>query len=348
MSLVVTRLNGGLGNQLFQYAAGRALALRYGATLKLDLRVFPHYPLRRYELDKYPIQAMIATDGELRAFGDGATSPRPGCTRYHEPHFHFDPEVYGAAPPVQLIGYWQSERYFQHISDLIRREFTPVDPLDAENEQALANILHSTAIAVHVRRGDYVSNPVIAARHGAPSLGYYRRAMDYVASRVSDPVFYLFSDDPDWACSNVHYPAPIVPMTINAPDRGFRDMQLMSACKHFILANSSFSWWGAWMNEASDKIVVAPTPWFLNKDLDTRDLLPAGWIAMPAYDQRPPRQVMRLESNSQRRLPAHNGQRSRWRHVWIGSRIVGSISKLIRRSAFSSRCIRCLRFFLSE
>ena len=285
MNLVVTRLNGGLGNQFFQYAVGRALAMRYGATLELDLSVFANYPLRRYELDKYPIRATIASEEELMMFGDGPASPRPGCARYYEPHFHFDPGVHGAAPPVQLFGYWQSERYFQHISDSIRRELTPIEPLDAENEQALASIRHSTSIAVHVRRGDFVSNPVTAAHHGIPSLGYYRRAMDYVASRVADPVFYVFSDDHDWVRDNLRHAAPLVPMTVNGPERGFRDIQLMSACKHYILANSSFSWWGAWMNASSDRIVIAPTPWFLDKGLDTRDLLPPDWIVMPAHDR---------------------------------------------------------------
>ncbi len=285
MNLVVTCLNGGLGNQFFQYAVGRALALRYDATLKLDLSVFPEYPLRRYELDKYPIRATIATADELMMFRDGPAGWSTGCTRYREPHHHFDPAVRGAVPPVQLIGFWQSERYFRHIADTIRREFTPTAPMDAENERVLANIRQSNAIAVHVRRGDYVTNPSAAVRHGVPSLGYYRRAMDHVASRVADPVFYVFSDDHDWVRDNLRQPAPMVHVTVNGPERGFRDVQLMSACKHHILANSSFGWWGAWMNTSSDKIVIAPTPWFLDKELDTRDLLPPGWIEIPAYDQ---------------------------------------------------------------
>jgi hypothetical protein len=285
MNLVVTRLDGGLGNQLFQYAVGRALALRYGATLKLDLSVFPSYPLRRYELDKYPIRATIATEDELMMFGDDPASSASGCKRYREPHFPFDPAVFGAAPPVQLIGFWQTERYFRHIADTIRRELTPIKPMDTENERALANILHSRSVAVHVRRGDYVSNPVTAAHHGVLSPSYYKRAMDYIASRVSDPVFYVFSDGHDWVRDNLRHPAPLVQITVNGPERGFRDIQLMSACKHHILANSSFGWWGAWMNASRDKIVIAPTPWFLNKALDTRDLLPPSWVVMPVYDQ---------------------------------------------------------------
>jgi len=285
MNLVVTRLDGGLGNQFFQYAVGRAQALRYDATLKLDLSVLTEYPLRRYELDKYPIRATIATADELMMFGDGPAGPSTGCTRYREPHYHFDSAVRGAAPPVQLIGFWQSERYFRHIADTIRHELTPIEPMDSENERALANILQSNAIAVHVRRGDYVTNPLAAAALGVLSLGYYRRAMDSVALHVADPVFYVFSDDHDWVRDNLRHPAPLVQMTVNGPEQGFRDIQLMSACKHHILANSSFSWWGAWMNTSPDKIVIAPTPWFLDKGLDTRDVLPPGWTAIEAYDQ---------------------------------------------------------------
>jgi hypothetical protein len=290
LSFVVTRLHGGLGNQFFQYAAGRALALRYGAALKLDIGIFVEYTLRRYELDKYPIQATIATEEELSAFAHEPQKGRVGRlidtisgrsrpTRYREPKC-FDPALFGLSVPIHLTGYWQSERYFQHISETIRRELTPVAPLDADNERALTDILRSSSIAVHVRRGDYLKSAV----HGTLPVGYYRRAMDYMASRVSKPVFYVFSDEPSWVHENLHHPAPLVQMNINGPERGFRDIQLMSACQYHILANSSFSWWGAWMNTSSEKIVIAPKPWYLRKQIETPDLFPEGWVAIPTYD----------------------------------------------------------------
>jgi hypothetical protein len=263
--------------------------------LKLDISRFTNYRLRRYELDRYPIEAAIATEKELLTIagdtGNGRRSlPKDTLaarywTQYREPHFHFDPAVHDVIPPVHLIGYWQSERYFQHISDIIRRELTPIESPDSKNERALEKILGSTSVAVHVRRGDYVDNPVTAAYHGVPSVKYYTSAMDYIASRVSNAIFYVFSDDLHWASQNLGQLAPVELMTADGPDCGFRDIQLMSACKHHILANSSFSWWGAWLNTSSNKIVIAPTPWFLNNALDTRDLLPRGWIRMPAHNE---------------------------------------------------------------
>jgi len=299
MTIVVTRLIGGLGNQFFQYTAGRALALRYNAALKLDVSGFESYPLRRYELVKYPIEATIATPEELAMFGGdpdtgrvvqfvnaatGRSGQKPGYTRYREPHFHFDPALFGAAPPVHLLGYWVTDRYFRHIADRIRRELTPKEPLNDDNRRALARIQSTFSVAVHIRRGDYVSNPVTTAYHGLLPLGYYRRAMDYIAERVSDPVFFVFSDDIGWVKDNLRHPVAMEMMSINRADQGHRDLQLMTACRHHILANSTFSWWGAWMSESAAKIVIAPTPWFLNMSLDTRDLLPGGWTAMEAYD----------------------------------------------------------------
>jgi hypothetical protein len=289
--VVVTHLIGGLGNQFFQYAVGRSLALRYGVTLKLDIGGFMNYPLRPFELDKYPIEALIATEDDLIPFGihlkNGVcepTAPQPNYTHYHERHFRFDRAVKRVAPPVYLSGHWQSERYFKHIASTIRRELTPKEAMDAANQKALDSILRSTSVAVHIRRGDYVANPITAAYHGVPTISYYRRAMDYIAMRTADPVFYLFSDDPEWTHENIRHNAPVVQIAINKPDRGYRDVQLMSACKHYVIANSSFGWWGAWMNSSPKKTVIAPTPWFLKSEIDTRDLLPADWITLPAHD----------------------------------------------------------------
>jgi hypothetical protein len=144
----------------------------------------------------------------------------------------------------------------------------------------LGSIKQTTSVSLHVRRGDYVTNTTTAQFHGTCSLAYYHAAVDYIAAQVSDPHFFVFSDDLDWVAKNL----PILHLTtlvdVNGPDRGVADMSLMTACQHHIIANSSFSWWGAWLNPSTRKIVVAPKRWFNQVGHDTRDLLPESWVKL--------------------------------------------------------------------
>lgn len=291
MTTVTVRLIGGLGNQLFQYAAARALALRHGAQVKLDLSGFESYGLRRYELDSYSIAASIATPDELAAIDarqpTGALldrllsrlRPRP-AQHYREPHFHYDPELARQALPIFMDGYWQSERYFADAADVIRRDLTPRDALEPNNAAVAAEIGQVNAVSLHVRRGDYVSNSHTNAYHGVCSLDYYRAAVAHIRSTVAEPHLFVFSDDHDWTRENLKLDLPTTYVIANSADRGFRDMQLMSLCRHHVIANSSFSWWGAWLNPSPEKIVVAPALWFAASENDTRDLVPAAWTRL--------------------------------------------------------------------
>lgn len=175
-------------------------------------------------------------------------------------------------------GYWQSERYFVDAADIIRAEFKPRLALEPENAATAAAIDGVTAVSVHVRRGDYVTDKVTNAYHGVCSLDYYRAAIARIAERVASPHLFVFSDDHAWVQENLRSNYPTTYVTANSPDRGYRDMQLMSRCRHHIIANSSFSWWGAWLNPRPDKVVVAPARWFIDKSNDTRDLLPGEWL----------------------------------------------------------------------
>ncbi|WP_300156628.1 alpha-1,2-fucosyltransferase [Solidesulfovibrio sp.] len=273
---------------MFQYAAGRALAAKFDAGLVLDILDYAHDTLRHYELNRLCVQCQIYTEnapkylprrpGRLQKLFVRLSGRRPRAV-YWETGFSYNAAFETLRPPVYLDGYWQSERYFCDIADILRREFSPAALPSAANAALLERIrADAGAVSLHVRRGDYVSNPVTAAYHGACSLEYYRRAVDHVAGRVTAPHFYLFSDDPDWVRENLRLAHPCTVVDGNADD-GAADMALMRACAHHVVANSSFSWWGAWLGENPEKIVVAPRHWF-REPKDTRDLIPSQWIAL--------------------------------------------------------------------
>ena len=199
---------------------------------------------------------------------------------YREPHFHFDPSFASLKAPVHLMGYWQSPRYFGEIADVLRRDFTPLTPLDPANAAVAAQIDACDSVSLHVRRGDYVANPTTAKYHGICSIDYYQSAIALMRRKVASPHLFVFSDDPDWVRDNLAFDVPTTFVAANSADHGYRDMQLMTRCKHHILANSSFSWWGAWLNPSSDKIVIAPKNWFAAPGIDTRDLVPEAWIRL--------------------------------------------------------------------
>jgi hypothetical protein len=297
--LVITRLIGGLGNQMFQYAAARALALRRGAALKLDLSGFSVPGVgtkRRYELGSLRIQANAATEAELAHFGPSRKLRPVRLARarrllrinwrrrawpvYQEPHFHFDPTITELSPPVYLDGFWQSEKYFSDIAETLRQEFTPAVAFDSENAAVAKHIDVVNAVSLHVRRGDYVTDTTTNRYHGICSPDFYRRAVDYVAIRLERPHLFIFSDDQQWTRANLRFALPMTFVDVNSPDRGYRDMQLMARCRHHIVANSSFSWWGAWLSPPRGKIVVAPRHWFSASSNDTRDLIPPNWVRL--------------------------------------------------------------------
>ncbi|HVN40475.1 MAG TPA: alpha-1,2-fucosyltransferase [Myxococcota bacterium] len=290
--MIVTRISGGLGNQMFQYAAGRRLALARATGLLLDLSPLddPRVATPRcYELHAFPIRAAIASAAELEAIAPrrdslAARIARRACgarrSAATERHFHFDPEVLDLPDGSCLHGYWQSERYFADVADDVRRELTVERPATGRNAELLERIDACNAVSVHVRRGDYVSLPPVRATHGVCPLDYYERAARTLAERVADPVFFVFSDDPDWVRDHLRLDGEMVQVDHNRPEAGSEDMRLMSRCAHHVIANSTFSWWGAWLDPRPEKIVVAPRRWFEDGDRDTSDLVPAGWIRL--------------------------------------------------------------------
>lgn len=288
--MIVVRLTGGLGNQMFQYAAGAALAARHGVELYLDLSWFPTQTLRQYELGVFSLPAKQAPDRILEKI----VSPRfsmilglakrlglslPFIPLFKEPHFHYFQGMKSVTPPALIVGSWQSEKYFQEIANEVRSFFSFSNLADEPNKRMLDIINQAdAAVSIHIRRGDYVSNSYTNQEHGTCSPTYYEKCIQSIASRVESPHFFVFSDDPDWVRGNFNTsPHPMTPVDINDETSGHLDMMLMSACDHHVIANSSFSWWGAWLNPSSDKIVYAPARWFRNSSHNTNDIIPESW-----------------------------------------------------------------------
>jgi hypothetical protein len=286
---------GGLGNQMFQYSLGRRLAIDNGVPLKLDLTFFSsqdsrtHDTPREYALSGWALRADVATAADLALFSEPARNrfsrmlhrfmPRPRGHIVREEGFGYQPCVLAARPPSLLVGYWQSERYFAAIAATLRAEFTLHKPAC----EHIAGFLHTLpdpgAISLHVRRGDYVRNEQTHAYHGVCSVDYYLQACNAIARRVPKPRFIVFSDEPEWAINHLRLPWPTTVVRHTAACVPHGDMWLMSRCSHHIIANSSFSWWGAWLGQNPEKIVVAPKRWF-NVDHDTSDLIPPSWVRL--------------------------------------------------------------------
>ena len=287
--MVIVRLIGGLGNQLFQYALGRTLAERHATQLKLDIRGYESYALYSYALDRFNIIESFATPDEVRRLrGRGWIAERlPRRLQKLNPfrkgsyilerRFSFDPAVLRSPDDIYLDGYWQSEKYFKNLESVLRREFSVRDSLTGHNRELAARIAACNAVSLHVRRGDFASDPKTRRVHGLCSLDYYQAAVRRIAESVPQPHFFFFSDEPEWAAANLRVDHPVTIVTGNDASHSYEDLRLMSLCRHHIIANSSFSWWGAWLNANPDKIVIAPTRWFAGARHDTRDLLPPAW-----------------------------------------------------------------------
>jgi hypothetical protein len=292
--MILSRIIGGLGNQMFQYAAGRALSLRRGQPLRLDISDFKGYGLHQgFELPRvFTCELEIATEQDVRDFLGWRGSRfgrkfsfRPKFRILHggslvvEPHFQYWPGISEVSRNAYLTGYWQSEKYFSDVAEIIRADFAFREQLSRPNVLLAERVRHSMAVSLHVRRGDYLTDPSANAAHGLCSLEYYRSAIEHIAARVANPEFFIFSDDIAWARSNLDIPFPRHFVDHNQGAESYNDMHLMSLCRHHIIANSSFSWWGAWLNARQDKIVVAPRKWFAKTD-SIEHLLPAGWLAL--------------------------------------------------------------------
>lgn len=292
--MIIVKLMGGLGNQMFQYAAARRLSLRHQTELKLDLSFLEEntdvITQRKYELGQLNIRAGIATAREVAEFTGkgkhrlarmlGKLTRRPDLSRtfVREPSFDFWPGLFEAPDNSYLEGYWQTEKYFKEIADVIREEFLVLTEQDQWNLAMAERIKTANSVSIHVRRGDYVSSSSTNEFHGTCSLDYYRDAVAMISEMLPSPSFFVFSDEPEWVKANLELPENATYMDHNPPDKGCEDLRLIGLCRHCIIANSSFSWWGAWLGNTPGKTVIAPRRWFNVPDINTDDLIPEAWI----------------------------------------------------------------------
>ncbi|MCC6447868.1 MAG: alpha-1,2-fucosyltransferase, partial [Chitinophagaceae bacterium] len=197
-----------------------------------------------------------------------------------EKNLSFDENILKTPSDVYLEGYWQTEKYFKEISDILRKEFTFKIPPSEANQRMLDTIRLHNSVSIHIRRTDYITDPASSKDMGFCDIPYYKRAVSYLAERVADPHFYVFSDDMNWVRSNFALNFPVTYVDLNNADTNYEDMRLMSSCKHNIIANSTFSWWGAWLNSSEKKIVIAPKKWFNDTSKKSTDLVPENWIKL--------------------------------------------------------------------
>ena len=297
--MICVQLLGGLGNQMFQYACGRALAYKHQTELLLDTSRLQNrkdgsgFTERSFELGIFDIHAREANTTDIKSLKPflyrlaNVISIRTGfhgiqASKYFiENEYSYNGSIEKTGKDCFLSGYWQSNRYFKNIESIIREEFKFNQVLNLENENRLAQIKHKNSVSMHIRRSDFLNNKYHDS-HGTCSIEYYNKAVEYIAKRISSPFFFIFSDDIKWALENLNLSYPCEFIFGNTGKQSFIDMQLMSLCKHNIIANSSFSWWGAWLNQNVEKIVVSPKQWLVDekKNAQTIDLIPEKWLKL--------------------------------------------------------------------
>ena len=290
--MIIVRLKGGLGNQMFQYALGRALQHRRGDELRLDVTyllgdsVFKWDVPRNYELDVFQIQPAFAYIPRLlrrapRRLGDAEAVPRKQSF-VAENEFGFHPEILDlTAPNLYLDGYWQSQSYFAGIADEILDAFRFRMPLSPSGREMARTIASVNSISVDVRRGDYIS--VESSRNALGFVGedYYRRGIDWIKVNIPDPQLFVSSDDLPWCREHLKFDLPITWLDQNYAGWKFSEkLQLMSMCKHFLISNSTFAWWAAWLARNDQKLVACPRKWFRDEYFDSKDLIPASWLKL--------------------------------------------------------------------
>lgn len=288
MSIYI-KLSGGLGNQLFQYALGRSLAIKNCCPLYLDTTWFNNIPdgstHRDILLKNLNIEAnFIDSEGSCEKI----IKNRNWFNFFHknlkteQTHYRYESKISKVRLPIYLNGYWQSYKYFEHFRHQLLKELTPkVSPNDVYINYKHLIQREKNPIAVHIRRGDYITSESASKIHGTLPISYYQNGINELQKRSPKQNFFFFSDDIQWVKKqflkqkNFHYIEPA-----DQQESAVQELHLMSLCKDYIIANSSLSWWGAWLGTHPEKIVIAPNKWTANLDCESIDLIPQEWILL--------------------------------------------------------------------
>ncbi len=283
--MIIIRIHGGLGNQMFQYALGLALSEAHGTALKIDSSYLAsvNQSGRDFRLHGFSVTPVEATAAEIRSYTGTMQKildhVRPASVkkRIMEKTAGFDPNIL-TMKNSYFDGHFQSEQYFKGHEVTVRKNFTLKDPFGPAAQKIARHIRSAQhATSVHIRRGDYVTIPKVARVHGVLPLTYYEAAMQKVVEYAPNAHFFISSDDIGWAKDNFSKKYPIT--FVSSPEiSDCEELTLMGLCAHHIIANSTFSWWGAWLNPKPEKIVIAPKNWFSDPNRTLPDLIPPKWI----------------------------------------------------------------------
>jgi len=259
--VIIIEGTGGLGNQLFQYAFGKTLAIKHNTVLKFNIKNFVN-------------EDTVTNTLYLKHFNIdlNTTMSTEGLKIVNEPHFHFSQELMDTQDNSYVTGYFQSEKYFESIKDTLKKEFVLRPPFNSAYEAD--DIYYNNSVGIHVRRGDYIKSRHVSSTHGnCCPMEYYTTAMEIMKSKLSNPTFFIFSDDIPWCKENIKGEG----IRYITGNKCWEDLYLMTLCRNFIIANSTFSWWGSYLSNHLDKIIISPNKWF-NNDLNVNDLIPHNYL----------------------------------------------------------------------
>ena len=288
---LIVKFNGGLGNQMFQYAFGRAVEQKTGIKTIFDMSFFKKNYCRPFELGIFN-----TSDKGVEGVEDFWTKLKIefiwkfrkklagkkflGTFIYSEPCFEYDANVFKVEAGSYIEGFFQSEKYFKDVEDDLRKDFEFKVLPDAENQELIEKIQSTNSVSLHIRRGDYVQKKRYQDVYATCSLDYYKRGVEVIAQKHENPTLFIFSDDIEWVKENLKLPYESVYVSHNTGAKSYEDLRLMSLCSHNVIANSSFSWWGAWLNNNKEKIVIGPQKWFNDEKVVQTDVIPESWIRL--------------------------------------------------------------------